>query len=184
MSVNLTRRFQISSNLSKRLGWKDCSPNAVTASTNPVFDPAHGRRCESIWVRNSSSAATRLVARVRCVGVRLLRPGQTNLRCPDAERTYAFFQVGTGETLQGPGDDDVPVCKSAGGEERKMGSRFDGGEDEGLSVAQTQIGGAIRICGMDTRRSSPAFEVRGGYGRTRGRRMRFGRVSAEVLKPH
>ena len=118
MSVNLTRRFQISSNLSKRLGWKDCSPNAVTASTNPVFDPAHGRRCESIWVRNSSSAATRLVARVRCVGVRLLRPGQTNLRCPDAERTTPSSRLELVKHFKGLG---TTMCPFANLPEAKSG---------------------------------------------------------------
>jgi hypothetical protein len=41
-----------------------------------------------------------------------------------------------------------------------MGRRTDGREDEILQGAQAPVGGAVRVCGMDTGYALAAFEVR------------------------
>ena len=61
--------------------------------------------------------------------------------------------------FRGAGNQGVPVRESARGEERPMGSGADGGEDEGLPVAEAGARRPIRVPGVDGREPSAALEV-------------------------
>ena len=62
------------------------------------------------------------------------------------------------------GDRGLSVRESPGGEERSMGCGPDGGEDEGLPVAESGARRAVRVPGVDGRESSPAHQVHGAAG--------------------
>jgi ATP-dependent DNA ligase len=64
------------------------------------------------------------------------------------------------QEVQGTRDQGVPVCKSARGEERSMGSGADESEDGGMPVAEAGARRPVRVSRVDRRQPLEALKVR------------------------
>ena len=86
---------------------------------------------------------------VRCHRVRVLRRPESDLRRQNPQRLHARDSCGFVQEVQRPGDRHVPIRQSAGTSRRPLGSGIDGGEDEGMHVAQATTGRTDRVSGVD-----------------------------------
>ena len=94
----------------------------------------------------------------------LIRPVKLGRPRPMSVSSSRLMRIITGAlavapAVPGTGDGAVSVRQFAGGAGRSIGRRTDGREDEKPSVAEARVGGTVRICGVDSRKSSPARPI-------------------------
>jgi ATP-dependent DNA ligase len=83
--------------------------------------------------------------------------GKLIVRGAHAQRVHSGVARRIVQEDQRAGNWRLPLRQSTGEEGRTMGRRTDGRQDGGMSVAEARTGRAVRVCGVDGRRSSSAF---------------------------
>jgi len=102
---------------------------------------------------------TPLKQELRRTGHRLLRGRQADVRCAHAQRLHAGVAGGTIQKAQASGNRRMPLREPSGEEGRTLGRGPHGGKDEGMPVAETEAGRAVRVCRVDRCEPPPAYEV-------------------------